>query len=407
MFEAYADEAARDVQSLSSDLQMTRFGVGALHEIGDVAQRLGITRALVIADPHLVHQEAFHVLQSHLEGAGIACVVSDQVTPTPLYSDVHTAVEAAEGCDGVVSFGGGSASDIGKVAALLGKNGGSIHAYAHEEADADSTWPHIAVPTTAGTGAESSSYAFLLEEHGHEHTILHHPILMPAAAVVDPLVHVTMSPRLTATTGMNALSHAVEAYVSRAHTDASDEAALEAIRLVHDHLPKAVADGGDLDARTGMARASYQAGRAFNLAGLGIVDSISLVLSSLFNIGHSAANAIVLPHLLAYDAYAVEDRLRDVAKALGRDPAGMDRREVAEAAIEAVAELKERIGVTQTLADRGISWDDLYLCSHAILRHPFIARNPRPLDERGLQEILLDSMESHRVTIDEPPKKVA
>lgn len=406
MFDEYEDPERRHetVRTLESTSQVTRLGAGALHEIGASARQQGITKALLVTDAHLGHSEAAHVIERRLADHGIGMELCVCVTPTPLVHDVDEAVErlGKAGCDGVVSLGGGSAHDVGKGVALLGRNGGTIHEYAHEQKTADATLPHIAVSTTAGTGAEMSSYAFFVEEHGHEHTILWHDILVPEVAIIDPVTHVSMPQHVTAATGINALSDAIEAYVSRSHTDASDEAALEAIRLIGENLPTAYHDGHDLEARTRMAEAAYKAGTAFNAAGLGIVDSISLVVSSLFNIGHSTANAIVLPHVMAYDAFSVEGRMGDIAKALGKDP-GTGRQAMAQAAVEAVEDLKQEVGLTENLADRGMTWDDLYLCAHAILRHPFIKRNPRDLDEEGLTKILLDSMETRRIVVEAPP----
>lgn len=406
MFEEYADPDARrrTVTTLASPDQVTRFGAGALYEVGELAVHQGIHRAFVIADPGLFGSPAHRLIEARLAAARVPAVSAACVTPTPLYSDVEEGVRLlhANRCDGVITLGGGSAHDVGKGVALLGKNGGSLHEWAHGTRVAESVLPHIAVVTTAGTGAEASSYAFLLEEHGHEHTILHHAVLTPKVAILDPLTHVTMPPRVTASSGLNALSDAVEAYVSRSHSPESDEQAMEAIRLIHAWLPKAYRNGADLEARTHMARAAYLAGAAFNRAGLGIVDSISLVVTSLFNVGHSEANAIVLPHLMAYDAFAVEGRMADIARAFGRDPPA-DKRGAAQTAVEAVADLKAEVGLTATLADRGMTWDDLYLCAHTILHHPFIKRNPRPLDEEGLTKILLDSMESRRIVVEPEP----
>ncbi len=410
MFEAYADPAKRreTVTEIDTDRQMTRLGPGALHDVGLLASLLGIRRALVLVDPHLEHSSGMQVLKNKLQAEGIAWELCDHVTPTAIDSNVYDAVEAlkAGNCDGVITFGGGSAHDIGKCTALIGKHGGTILDYAHEHKVVDSTLPHIAINTTAGTSAEMSSCAFVTTEHGHEHTILHHDILVPEAAILDPLTHLSMPSHVTAATGINALSDAIEAYVSRAHTPETDKAALEAIQIIAENLPKAFKDGDDLEARTAMARGAYLAGTAFNGAGLGIVDSISLVVSSLFNIGHSTANAIVLPHVMAYDAFSVDDRMGDIARAMGRDVTGMDRKHMAEAAIDAVVDLKNSMGLTENLADRGMGWDDLYLCAHAILRHPFIKRNPRDLDEAGLTEILLGAMETKRIIVDEPPAEL-
>lgn len=410
MFERYADPEARhgEVETLSEH-PLVRIGCGALHEVGHVAQRLGIHKALLVMDPHFESSAAADLIETKLYEQGVRCHRIASVTPTPRYADVAAAVEAAtkEGCDGVITLGGGSTMDVGKATSLIAKHGGTIREYAHEEKEADTALPHIALPTTAGTGAESSGYAFLLEDHGHEHTILHHPVFRPPAVLIDPLVHVSMPAHVTATSGLNALCDAVEAYVSRGHTPEADSLALQAMHLIAEHLPKAYEEPEDLTARKGMARAAYLAGIAFEQAGLGIVDSIGLVLSEMFNIGQSAANAILLPHVMAYDAFSVGDRMADVAQALGKDVEGLDERGAAQAAIEAVQALKETVDLTETLADRGLTWDDLYLCASQILHHPFIQRNPRDLDEEGLTKILLDSMETRAILVDEPPTSPA
>ena len=389
-----------------SDAPPVRLGCGALHELGIIAQDLGMHRAVIVCDPHFLHSNVVQTAGVRLREHGIASIVSSHVTPTPRYADVTAVLDVMQSgrpCDGVVSIGGGSTIDVGKAASLLGKHGGTIAAYAHGEKVVDDAFPHIAVPTTAGTGAESSGYAFLLEDHGHEHTILHHDILRPTAVIIDPLTHVSMPPRLTATTGLNALCDAIEAYVSRGHTPESDSLALQAMHLIAGALETAYKHPEDLDARQAMARASYIAGVAFEQAGLGIVDSIGLVLSEMFNIGQSAANAILLPHVMAYDAFSVGDRMADVAQALGHTADTPDQKSAAEAAIEAVTELKRRVGLTENLGDRGMTWDDLYLCASQILHHPFIKRNPRPLDEAGLTDILLGSMETQHIIVGDPP----
>ncbi len=395
------------VETLSEE-PLVRLGQGALREIGIIAQGLGIHRAAIVCDPYFKHSVMVQRVGVSLREHGISSVVSAHVTPTPRYADVDAVLaDMKDGrpCDGVISIGGGSTIDVAKVASLLGKHGGNIRTYSRGGRIPARTHPHIAVPTTAGTGAESSGYAFLLEDNGRDHTILHHDALRPEAVILDPLLHTSLSPEMTATSGLNALGDAVEAYVSLGHTPESDSIALQAIHLIANALPQAYDFPGDLAARKEMARASYLAGLAFDQAGLGIVDSIGLVLSEMFAIGQSTANAILLPHVMAYDAFSVGHRLGDVAQALGHPAADDDLKVEAEAAIKAVTDLKRRVGVTKTLADWGMRWDDLYLCAGQILHHPFIKRSPRPLDARGLTQILLDSMETSNIIVDEPPER--
>lgn len=400
MFEAYADPQARRIEGLGSNEQVTRFGPGAIHEVGAQARRHGIRRALLVTDRTFFQGEAANVIEKSLDAEGVTMTAVASATPTPIESDTGRAAGKLRdaGCDGVISLGGGSVQDVGKCVALLGGSSGTLHGFGHGQDEVSDVLPHIAVPTTAGTGAERSAYAFITEEHGHEHLVIHHPLLVPRAAIIDPVLHTTMPPRLTAATGLNALSAAIEAHLSPQATEDSDEDALAAIRLIAEHLPRAYRDGDDLEARTGMARAAYVAGSAFEHAGLGLVDSISLVLSSIFNVGHSAANAIVLPHVMAYDSFAAPRRLDAIAQAMGQEPEQGTKRASAamvpatHPAVAAVQALKAELGMTETLRDRGIGWDDLYLIAGSILRHPFSRRNPRDLDEAGVVEILTDAM---------------
>ncbi len=377
------------VRSLDSDRQVTRFGVRALEETGELAAQQGIRHALVVTDEGMARTPWLAAVEASLRNAGVDATTFRGVTPTPLLGDVEAAVAAFREarCDGVVSLGGGSTHDVAKAAALLARNEGTLHDYAHENRMPDGKAPHIAVNATAGTGAERSGYAFITQEHGHEHTILHGDLLVPEVAVLDPRVHATMPARLTAATGLNALSHAVEAYLSTAHTEASDAKALAAVAAIREHLPRAVADGDDLAVRAAMAEAAYHAAEAFDAAGLGLVDSISLVVSGLFNVGHSTANALLLPHVLRHDGLALEGRLGPLCAALGASGGSVD------GCVQAVLDLEAAVGIHETLADRGLTRDDLYLVAHSILRHPFNARNPVPLDEAGLAQVFLDAVE--------------
>ncbi len=370
------------VIDLGSDGQMTRVGPGALHQIGDVAGLLAITHALVVVDPFFRNDAALRVIVDSLERGGVASTVHVGPAGTPMVADGDGAGAAAKaaGCDGVVSLGGGSCIDVGKAASILA-HGGSVHGTAHAGAEPSATLPHIACPTTAGTGAELSRYAFFVDPAGHEHTVLEHARMVPAAALIDPVVHLGMPVAVTGATAMNALSGAVEAYLSSQPTEASDQQALEAMQAIASALPQVLADPRDLEARNAMAVAAYRAGQAYDAAGMGLVDSISLVLSGMFSIGHSECNALVLPAVMRYQAGWAQDRLPAIAKALGADDA-----------VAGVEALAARAGVTGSLQDYGIGWDDVYLTAHAIIRHPFNRRDPRAVGAEDLAGILLDAM---------------
>ncbi len=364
------------VQTLDSSDQVTRFGAGALEDIGELAAQQGMENVLVIVDPNLY--QAGRKALARLDAAGLRSRVSHAVTPTPLIAQAEALARGDH--DGVISIGGGSAIDMGKAAAILGRNPVGLHDLAHGKAFADRAWPHIAVPTTAGTGAESSSYAFFVDQVGREHTILHGPLLRPQAVIIDPELHVSMPPHVTAATGLNALTDAVEALLGSDATEASNKDAKEAIAAIMANLPRAVSHGGDLDARSAMAKASYQAGLAFDVAGLGIVDSIALVLSGIYAVGHSEAAAMVLPHVLDHRH---DDRVAAVIPGGG----------------QAVRELAHQCGFRRHLADLGLGWDDVYVCANSIARHPFARRANPPVDRGDIASILAAALE------EEPPAR--
>lgn len=388
MFEQYERESRRaeSVRSLGARLQLTRFGLGALHEVGHVSQLLGIRRALLVVDPRLVATEGAKLLETVLRRAGIVTSAFTQISATPLAAQAEAAAARRLDvkADGVISYGGGSSIDVGKAASFLQK-GKTIFDYGHGRTP-EVRVPHIAIPTTAGTGAESSSYAFFVQGQGHEHTVVMGDALVPAGAIIDPLTHVTMPPPLTAASGINALADAIEAVLGPTSTEASDAHAAHAIEAIFQALPAAVSDGHDLEARSAMALAAYEAGQAFRIAGLGLVDSISLVLSSYNSIGQSRANSLVLPHVMAYQAERSPKRM---ARLAGLIPGASD----GATAIQAVKDLIHNVGIRGSLHDVGLGWDDVYLASHAILRHPFNERDPEGLTAEALAEVLAAALE--------------
>ncbi len=388
MFEEYERESRRkeSVRSLGAQEQLTRFGLGALHETGHVAELLGLRRLLLVVDPRLVASEGARLLETVLRRRGIATSAFTQISATPMAAQAEYAAERRiqMRADGVVSYGGGSTIDVGKAASFLQK-GKRVFDYGHGT-QPTARIPHIAIPTTAGTGAETSSYAFFVQGEGREHTVIEGDALVPAAAIIDPLTHVTMPPALTASTGMNALADAIEAVLGPTSTEESDARAAHAIEGIFEALPKAVADGRDLEARSAMALAAYEAGQAFRVAGLGLVDSISLVLSSYNSISQSRANALVLPHIMRFQGDRSPQRMQ---RLIGLIPGASD----AASAVKAVDDLARSAGIRGSLHDLGLGWDDIYLSSHAILRHPFNARDEEGLTAEALAEVLAAALE--------------
>ncbi|MEM9384749.1 MAG: iron-containing alcohol dehydrogenase [Pseudomonadota bacterium] len=328
-------------------------GAGGLADAGREIRGLGFKKALIVTDAPL-HRElkATKVLTELLKDIGVDYAVYDGVEPNPTTAQVDegTALLKEEGCDFIISFGGGSPHDAAKAIGILATHGGDIRDFEGLNKMTQPMLPLVAINTTSGTASEMTRFAIITDEARHVKMAIVDWRTTPTLSVDDPDLMEAMPPDLTAATGMDALTHAIEAYVSTAATPVTDSAALHAIKLVGGFLPRAVKDGHDREAREMMTYAEFLAGMAFNSASLGYVHAMAHQLGGFYDLPHGVCNAILLPHVQAYNAKAVPARFVEIAQALGIDVRKMTAEEAAEEALAAIGELSATVGIPPNLA---------------------------------------------------------
>jgi alcohol dehydrogenase len=373
---------------------ISRMGIGAVKEVGAKATYLGGSKALLVTDKGLSKAGMADQIKVLLEGAGIPTVIFDGAEPNPTDLNVRAGLKIYQenACDIIVTLGGGSSHDTGKGIGIVATNGGDIREYAGIDTVAKALPPLIAINTTAGTASEMTRFAVIINTDTHVKMIFATPRITPAIAINDPVLMVGMPPALTAATGMDALTHAVEAYVAALMNPVTDACALAAIRLVADWLPAAVANGDNLEARDKMAYAEYLAGMAFNNAGIGIVHAMAHQPGALLNKPHGVCNAILLPHGCSFNLIAMPKRFADVAAAMGVNIAGLTAMEAAEKGVEAIRKLSRMIGIPAGLSDIGVKESDIPALSDNAIKDICCFFNPRKIALEDIQRIYKEAL---------------
>lgn len=319
-------------------------GEGASAQLCRHIARQGLRRLLVVTDRPLVGLGVTARAIAALEQAGVATVIFDGVQPDPDFGVVHEGLARfrEHGCDGILAVGGGSSIDAAKVIALAATHPRPAEDYVGFSKLKRPPAPLYAIPTTSGTGSEATTGAIISDAGARAKRIIADPRLLPLASALDPALLTGLPPAITAATGMDALTHAVEAYIGRWDAGDSMERAAAAVKLIFEALPRACADGGDIEARDAMAHAAYMAGQAINQVNVGNVHAIAHHLGAFYGVPHGLANAVALPHVLELSRPQADGRLAELARLIGR--------ESAEDFIAAVRELNARIGIPATLA---------------------------------------------------------
>ncbi|MFJ8430664.1 iron-containing alcohol dehydrogenase [Kitasatospora sp. NPDC094019] len=299
--------------------RILRVGRGAAEHLGDVVAGLGLRRPLLVTDAFLVGTGAAERLTEILRRAGLQPALFDGTVPDPTTDSLVPGLEAlrAHGADSVIGFGGGSPMDTAKALALLGVQGGRMRDHKAPHVNLGPALPVIAVPTTAGSGSEATQVTVITDSATDEKMMCLGPAFLPIAAVVDMELTLSMPPRLTADTGVDALTHAVEAYVSRKSGPFTDGLALTAIATIGRHLRRAYADGSDSEAREAMMLAATQAGIAFSNSSVALVHGMSRPIGAHFHVAHGLSNAMLFPAVTAFSVHAAPERYADCARALG------------------------------------------------------------------------------------------
>ncbi len=355
-------------------------GKGAIKGLGAEIKSRHFNKALIVTDKVLVKLNLIKHLTDELTLNGIDYVIFDEVKPNPTEQNMEDGLTQlkAQACDLVISFGGGSAHDCAKGIALVASNGGHIRDYSNGvHTAAKPQLPLITVNTTAGTASEMTVFAIVTNEKDETKYPVVDKHLLPIIAVNDSELMVAMPAFLTAATGMDALTHAVEAYVSTAATPVTDAVAIKAIELIARHLDTAVLDGTNLEARDAMQYAEYLAGMAFSNASLGYVHAMAHQLGGVYDLAHGLCNAILLPEVSRFNAQVKSARFADIAKAMGVNTYNLSVEDAANAGINAIEALSQRIGTAQKLSDLGVEQHRLAFMANNALKDACSLTNPR------------------------------
>lgn len=370
------------------------FGVGARHKVGLYARNLNAKRVLVVTDPGVIAAGWLAELTTDLDEAGISHVLFSQVTPNPRDHEVMAGAEyyRAAGCDVIVALGGGSVIDCAKGISVVIANGGDILDYEGVDAIPMPGPPLICIPTTAGTAADISQFAIINAVSRRTKVAIISKIVVPDVALVDPETTVTMSPSLTAFSGLDALTHAIEAYVSSASSPLSDVHALAAVRGVRTSLQQAVMQPDDLQAREQMMLASLQAGMAFSNASLGATHAMAHSLGGYLDLAHGECNALLLPAVVDFNFHASEDRFLQIGEAMGLEMKQGTPQEKLRRIMDDIHDLRAAVGVEGGLAERGVSRAVVAdLADHA-LNDSCIYTNPRRVTASDLRVIYAEAL---------------
>lgn len=335
-------------------------GADSLTSAIDTVREHGWRRALIVTDTMLNKLGMAGQIQKSLAERDIFSVIYDGTHPNPTTANVAAGLELLKEnqCDCVISLGGGSPHDCAKGIALVAANGGEIRDYEGVDRSAKPQLPMIAINTTAGTASEMTRFCIITDESRHIKMAIVDKHVTPVLSVNDPTLMMGMPKSLTAATGMDALTHAIEAYVSTAATPITDACALKAMAMIAEHLPHAVEDGSNMAAREAMAYAQFLAGMAFNNASLGYVHAMAHQLGGFYDLPHGVCNAVLLPHVQQFNSKVAAARLRDCAQAMGVDVSRMNAQQGAEACIAEIRSLAQEVNIPAGLRALNVKEED-------------------------------------------------
>lgn len=361
--------------------EVSYFGPGARKEIAGVVARLGYKKALVVTDKGLMKFGVAQMVIDELEKAGIPYEIFDDVKPNPTVSNVKNGIMACQKAqaDFIVAIGGGSAMDTAKGIGIVCNNP-EFADIVSLEGTADTKKkcvPIIALPTTAGTAAETTINYVIIDEKKQKKMVCVDPNDIPAVAIVDAELMYSLPKSLTASTGMDAMTHAIEGLITKAAWEMSDMFEIKAIEMIYKYLPITVNDPKNPEGRNGMAVAQYIAGMAFSNVGLGVDHGMAHPMSALHDVPHGVACAILLPVVMRFNAPAAKAKYVDIAKACGVYKDNMTVDEAAEAACQAIADLSKLVGIPQHLSELGITEADIPALAEQAIHDVCTPGNPR------------------------------
>ena len=365
------------------------FGEGAVNEVGALMGSLNVSHAMIVTDKFLAQSGMAASVSQILADSGIRSVVFDGAEPNPTDKNMEAGVAFFQenGCDSIISLGGGSSHDCAKGIGLVASNGGTIHDYEGVDKASKDVVPLMAINTTAGTASEITRFCIITDTTRKVKMAIVDWRVTPKIAVNDPVLMKGMPASLTAATGMDAMTHAIEAYVSTAANVLTDSAALMAVKMIYQYLPKAVANGDYMKARDKMAYAQYLAGIAFNNASLGYVHAMAHQLGGYYNLPHGVCNAILLPYVEEFNLIGNLNRFRDLAQAMGEQIDGLSTGDAAAKAIQAIRTISRQVGIPANLKMLGVKPEDFGVMAENAMKDVCCLTNPRKATKEQIIEI--------------------
>lgn len=370
------------------------FGIDSMVEAAHAALRLGALRPLLITDPGLIEAGWADEMAAHLREQDVDVQVWSGLTPNPKDHEIAAGYQmyVEHGCDVLVAVGGGSVIDAAKGVAILASNGGNILDYEGVDKAHVPIPPLVVVPSTSGTGADVSQFCIVTDTTRNVKISILGRALVPDVTVIDPRLLITMPESLNAATGLDALTHGIEAFVSLGHNQLTDHHALRAVQMVTENLVTTIERPDEMPARVLMAQAALEAGLAFTNAILGATHAMSHQVGGLLDLPHGVINGVLLPHVIRFNSEADPEPYAVIAASLGVAEPGAPAAEAAEALAERIDRLAADVGVPRGLAQLGVSDTDVPILAKNALHDACMTTNPRPADEEQMQALFRAAM---------------
>jgi alcohol dehydrogenase class IV len=372
-------------------------GLGAAAKVADEVAYLRGKKVFIVSDPGVIAAGLLESVELSLKTGGIDYLIYGKVEPEPSSRiiDEGAALYKSESCDIIVGVGGGSSLDVAKGISILAANQGRILDYIGVDTVPQKGAPMILLPTTAGTGSEVTRVLVMTDEEQNKKSVVFTLFALPDVAIIDPSLTISMPPVVTADTGIDALVHAIESYVSMNANVFSDLWAEEAISLIGTYLPIACAKGANREARYNMCLAATLAGLSFTSGGLGAVHALAYPLGTEYHMTHGRTNAMMLPHVMNFNLPGNPEKFARIAELLGKDTEGLSALEAAPLAVEAVLDLEDAVNVSWLLKDYDIDEADLeLLVDGAMQQARLFVTNPRDLDEDDVRTIYQEAFQA-------------
>lgn len=365
------------------------FGTGSRNLAGQYSKNLGIKNALLVTDNVLKNSKWVKDVKKSLEKSDIKFTVFSDVSPNPRAREVMLGVEVykANSCDGIVSIGGGSPMDCAKGIGIVISNRKHILEFEGIDLVTIPVPPLVFIPTTAGSSADVSQFAIITNLDELNKIAIVSKTIVPDVALIDPETTLSMDSYLTACTGMDAMVHAIEAYVSNASSIMTDLHALEAIKVISEYLPRVIREKSNIEYKEKMMYASMEAGFAFSNAILGAVHSMSHSLGGFLDLPHGECNAILLDHVVDFNYKIVPERFDKISQAMGLDTRGMIEKEKKDRLLKEIRDLKVKVGITNKLQEVGVKEQDIPILAGKAIHDPCMLTNPREANKRDLEVI--------------------